>query len=245
MEPLQPAFVLHRRAWRESSLLVELLTLEGGRVGVVARGARRRRGPLAACEPFVELQVAWRGRGELGQLVTAEPGGPGWRLHGDALFSGLYLNEVLLRLLRRHDPHPGLFSAYRETLAGLAAGAAVEPLLRRFERQLLDESGYGLLLTEEAGNGVPIEPAARYRYDLEHGPVRVDGAQAGGLVLSGASLLALADGELHDATVLAECKRLLRSALAPHLGPRPLRSRELFRRALATEAVKADGPPRV
>lgn len=239
---LQPAFVLHRRPYRETSLLVELLTRDDGRVGVVARGARRRRGapPL---EPFVEFQVHWHGRGDLGQLLAAESVAPPRRLLGAALYSGFYLNELLLRLLRRHDPHPELYADYAAALAALEATAAagLEPVLRLFECRLLEACGYGLQLREEAAGGTPLEPATLYRYEPERGPIAVTGAGRDGLLVHGQALLALAAGRLEATRDLRELKRLLRALLAPHLGPRPLTSRELFRGEARAPAPEAGG----
>ena len=153
-QAMQPAFVLHRRAYRESSLLVELLTRDAGRIGVVARGARRRRGSTPL-EPFAELLVRWGGRGELGQLHAAERAGRSPGLAGAALYSGFYLNELLVRLLRRHDPHPEIYTGYAATLDALATTSAdgVEALLRLFECRLLDACGYGMELCVEVDNG--------------------------------------------------------------------------------------------
>lgn len=242
---LQPAFVLHRRPYRETSLLVELLTRQDGRVGVVARGARRRRG-AAPLEPFVEFQVRWHGRGDLGQLLAAESVAPPRQLQGAALYSGFYLNELLLRLLRRHDPHPELYADYATALAALQATSApgatgVEPVLRLFECRLLEACGYGLQLREEAAGGTPLEPATLYRYEPERGPIAVTGAGRDGLLVHGQALLALAAGRLEAARDLHELKRLLRALLAPHLGPRPLTSRELFRGEARAPAPEGGG----
>jgi DNA repair protein RecO (recombination protein O) len=236
------AFVLHRRPWRETSLLVELFTADAGRIGAVARGARRgSRRQAMLCEPFVELQVAWRGRGDLAQLVSAETlAVAAQRVTGPALFSGFYLNELLVRMLRRHDPYPELYQAYRGALSALAAGLQVEPTLRLFERQLLGETGYGLQLACDSGSGAPLEAEAWYRYEAERGPFRVAGPQASGLVVSGRTLLALAQGAFDNDAQLRECKRLLRTILATHLGGKPLRSRELFPRQPEHRPRRAD-----
>lgn len=231
-QAMQPAFVLHRRAYRESSLLVELLTRDAGRIGVVARGARRRRGSTPL-EPFAELLVRWGGRGELGQLHAAERAGRSPGLAGAALYSGFYLNELLVRLLRRHDPHPEIYTGYAATLDALAITSVdgVEALLRLFECRLLEACGYGMELRVEVDNGTPLEPDRRYRYDPERGPLAIGDDASGGLVVHGRALLALASGEPGDARDLRELKPLLRAVLAPHLGARPLASRALFRNA--------------
>ncbi len=237
---LQPAFVLHRRAYRESSLLVELLTRDAGRVGVVARGARRRAG--TSLEPFVEMLVRWGGRGELGQLHAAERAGHARGLSGSALYSGFYLNELLVRLLRRHDPHPDIYTGYAATLATLASASpgSIEPLLRLFECRLLEACGYGMELRVEVEHGTPLEPDVRYRYDPERGPLAVGRDASGGLQVHGRALLALASGELGDARDLRELKPLMRGVLAPHLGSRPLASRALFRN-VGSAAAPASG----
>lgn len=237
-QALCPAFVLHRRAYRESSLLVELLTRDAGRIGVVARGARRRRGSTPL-EPFVGLLVQWVGRGELGQLRSVERIEPAPRLAGTALYSGFYLNELLMRLLRRHDPHPEIHAGYAATLTALAttSGPRIEALLRLFESRLLEACGYGMELRVEVENGTPLEPDACYRYDPERGPIpTADGNDD--LQVHGRALLALASGRLGEPRDLRELKPLMRSVLAPHLGPRPLVSRALFRGAAS--AVSGD-----
>jgi len=228
---LQPAFVLHRRPYRETSLLVELLTRGDGRVGVVARAARRRRRGVPPLEPFVELQVRWRGRGDLGQLLDAESSSAPLRLRGTALYSGFYLNELLMRMLRRHDPHAELFDDYATALAALDAVGTegVEPVLRLFESQLLKACGYGLQLREEAVTGTELDPDTLYRYEPETGPVTVASDARGGLLVHGRALLALAAGRPKAESDLRELKQVLRGVLAPHLGSRPLASRALFR----------------
>ncbi|WP_137818869.1 DNA repair protein RecO [Pseudomonas sp. 2FG] len=218
----QPAFVLHSRAYRESSALVDFLTPQG-RLRAVLRGARGKAGTLA--RPFVPVEVEFRGRGELKTVGRLESAGvPHW-LHGDALFSGLYLNELLIRLLPVEDPQPILFEHYGMTLAALAAGRPLEPLLRAFEWRLLDELGYGFTLAEDL-SGQPIAPDGLYRLQPDAGLEPVAQLQPG--LFQGAELLAMAAADWTAPGALAAAKRLMRQALAPHLGGRPLVSRELF-----------------
>lgn len=228
---LDPGFVLHRRPYRDTSLLLELFTETGGRLGAVSRGARGARSPLKGLlQPFQPLLLSWGGRGELRTLTGAEAAGRSLLLRGPALAAGFYLNELLLRLLQRHDPNPELYRAYGRALPRLAE-PGMEWTLRLFERDLLQALGYGLLLAETP-EGEPVQPQERYCYHLESGPV--PGA-AGGLQLSGAALLALETGEAPGETEQGEVKRLMRAALQLYLGDRPLASRELFR-PLATSA---------
>jgi DNA repair protein RecO (recombination protein O) len=226
---LVSAFVLHQRPYRESSVLVEAFTGSQGRVGLVARGIRtaksRQRGEL---QPFRPLRLSWHGRGELGTLTGVEADGPAGRLAGDALFSAFYLNELLLRLLARHDPHPHLYRLYAASLRLLGEQASVEPVLRQFEKGLLEEIGYGLLLDTDAASGEPVQADRCYDYHLESGPVTVSDKHASGFVFRGSSLLAIAAGRLDNDDVLFDAKRLMRSALNLYLGGKPLKSRELF-----------------
>lgn len=218
----QPAYVLHSRAYRESSALVDLLTPQG-RLRVVLRGARGKAGTLA--RPFVPLEVELRGRGELKTVSRLEAAGIPNLLHAEALFSGLYLNELLIRLLPEQDPHPATFDHYAMTVLALAQGRALEPLLRSFEWRLLDELGYGFALDVDR-LGQPIVAAGLYRLQADAGLEAVAQLQPG--VFHGSELLAMAEADWSVPGALAAAKRLMRQALAPHLGGRPLVSRELF-----------------
>ncbi len=229
---LLAAWVLHRRAYRDTSLIAELFTADQGRVGVVARGARgarsRWRGLL---EPFQPLLAAWRGRGELQSLSAAEPAGPALHLPGRRLASGFYLNEVLLRLLRRHDPAPGLFAAYGNALEQLARAELVEAaVLRVFERELMRELGYELELRHAADTGDPVDPQRRYHFEPGLGPLPAQEGSGPGTV-TGAALLALAAGQwtAEEQPLLDEAGQLMKRVLAPHLGDRPLHSRQFYR----------------
>ncbi len=143
----QPAFVLHTYAYRETSLIVEAFTSEYGRVAMVARGAKRPRSELRGLlQGFQPLLLSWAGQQELKTLVKAEWRGGLPLVGGAALLCGFYLNELLLKLLPREDPHPRLFASYESALGDLAAGAEQAPVLRRFELTLLTELGYALPL---------------------------------------------------------------------------------------------------
>ena len=222
--PSQPAYVLHSRSYKESSSLVDLLT-PLGRSSAVLRGARGKTGSMV--RPFIPLELELRGRGELKTVARLEAAGIPNLLSGDALFSGLYLNELLIRLLPTEDPHPALFEHYAATLPLLAAGQPLEPLLRAFEWRLLEELGYGFSLAVDL-HGAALEGGQLYRLIADAGLERVEQLQPG--VFQGADLLAMADTQWGTPGVLAAAKRLMRQALAPHLGGRPLVSRELFRK---------------
>lgn len=226
---LQPAFVLHRRPYRDTSLLLEVFSQDQGRLGLVARGAAASRSRLKGLlQPFAPLLLSWSGAGELATLTAAEEGGRPIPLPPHRVLASLYVNELLLRLLPRLDPHPGLFAAYETLLAELVAAPGEEPPLRRFEKRLLDELGYGLTLDREAASGTPIVAEEHYCYVLDRGPLAAGQAQVG-VPISGRGLLALRDGILSDPAVLKEVKRLTRAALAVQLRGRALKTRELYR----------------
>jgi len=217
----QPGFILHSRPYRETSLLLEVLSRDHGRVGLVARGVRsaRSRTPRALLQPLTLLNFAWSGQGELATLTAAEAAGAPLALTGEALLCGLYLNELITRLLPRADPHPDIFFAYAETLERLRGKNTHAWQLRRFERDLLGDLGYGLVLEHEAESDAPIDAAGEYAYRLDAGPVPWRDARDG-LKLRGTALLALATDREPNAEDLASLRRLLRALVAHHLdGP--------------------------
>ncbi|BDM24540.1 MULTISPECIES: DNA repair protein RecO [Pseudomonas] len=220
----QPAYVLHSRAYKETSALVDLFTPQG-RLRAVLRRARGKGGSLV--RPFVPLEVELFGKGELKNVRRLDTVGIAAWLHGDALFSGLYLNELLMRLLPAEAPQPELFEHYALTLQALAEGRPLEPLLRSFEWRLLEDLGYTFSLSNDI-NDDPVEGDGLYRLRVDAGLERVHLAQPG--LFKGTELLALAQADWDAPGALLAAKRLMRQALAVHLGPKPLVSRELFRK---------------
>lgn len=220
----QPAYVLHARAYRETSLLLECLTREHGRLGVVARGVRGERSRLrrAQLEPFQPLALGLLLRGEMATLTAVETVGAPQRLSADVALSGLYLNELVVRLTGRQDPLPPLFDAYAVTLARLAAGEPAGWSLRRFERDLLEITGYGLQLLHEADTGEAIEPEAWYRYQVEQGAARCGAGSE--YALRGSDLLALAQDRTPDQRGLKALRDLMRWVIRFHLGGGELRA---------------------
>ena len=224
---LQPGWILHRRPFRDSSEIHDVFTRDFGRVGLVSRGSRRARRRLAL-EPFAPLYLSWRGRGDLYTLTGAEARGTPLRPPGTRLMSCFYLNELILRLVSRLDPHPGLFAHYEETLAALSGGEPEAATLRYFERDLLAELGLGLCLEVVPGTGEAVVADGRYEYVPEEGPRPVRPGRQGGLVVGGATLIGLANGRLDDQEALEEARRLTRAALSLYLGDRPIRTREVL-----------------
>lgn len=222
---LEAAYVLHSRPWRETSLVVDALSRHHGRVGLVARGARRPHSGLKArLIPFQPLTLAWFGKSGLRTLHDAEWQGGGMLLRGHALMCGFYLNELLLRLLAEGDAHETLFDRYAGALRALQGATDVEPVLRRFELDLLSELGYAQPLAHRADGG-DIDPAQRYAFQPGVGVLPRSTPDACYL---GRTLLDLATGNLEDATTLAEGKLLMRALLAHYLGDKPLATRQLL-----------------
>lgn len=225
---LTPAYVLHQHAWRETSRIIEIFSRDHGRLGTVARGARRARSPWrAVLQPFQPLLLSWVGGGELATLTAAEAAGASEPLSGSMLLSAYYMNELLLRLLPRHDAQPGLFNQYAATLGRLRLATA--PALRVFEKQLLSALGYGLMLDRDAASGDPVQAEAVYRYELERGPIRTTTATGEGIYIRGTTLAALACEDFGQPEQLQQTQALLRSALDQLLGARPLRTRTVAR----------------
>ncbi|GAA4338604.1 DNA repair protein RecO [Pigmentiphaga soli] len=224
------AYLLHSYPYRETSLILDVFTHSHGRQALVAKGAKR---PHSALRPvlvaFQRLSLSWSGAGEIKTLVRAEWSGPPQRLLGAAAMSAWYLNELLLRLLGRDDPHEALFDAYADALARLAAQPRLSASLRGFEWRLLQEIGYGF----EAGatdDGEPVQAGLRYRVPLEAGPqpLPAGAAEPPGAV-SGRALLALAAGRFDEPAVEPELRRLLRERLDYHMSGRPLATRQVLR----------------
>jgi DNA repair protein RecO (recombination protein O) len=212
----QPAYLLHTRPWRETSLLLEAFTRAHGRIGLVARGVRRERSrlPRGVLQPLQPLLIGWVARGELGTLTSAEAASAPLRMAGDALLAAMYVNELVLRLVGRSDPHAEAFGAYAQCLARLAGGEHVAWTLRRFERDLFAALGYALGQGHDAAGG-RIDPRARYAFDPGAGLVPTTG-RAPAEAVSGAALIALGRDEQPDAADLAQLRRFAR-AIVRHL----------------------------
>jgi DNA repair protein RecO (recombination protein O) len=223
---LAPAFVLHQYAYRDTSRIVEVFTLEHGRLTLFARGLSSPKSALKGIlRPFQRLLLSWSGKSEACQLMSAEVDGQMTRLKPERLMSGFYLNELLLKLTERCDPHPEIFSSYAACLQALCDGEVEEPTLRRFEKRLLNDLGYGLEL-DRTDSGVPLEPDQYYRYALQSGPQPCVAESPGAVY--GQSLADLQTESFGDARSLRDAKRVLRAALDACLDGRPLKSREVM-----------------
>ncbi len=220
------AYVLSATPYRETSLVVELFSREHGRVPVVAKGAKRAGSALrAVLMQFQPVGVVWSGLGELRTLNSAEWLGGVEAPRGDALLCAFYTNELLLRMLAREDAHPALFDAYAETLVELSGGAPLDETLRRFEWQLLRQTGHAPALDIDA-EGVPIKGEWRYRWTPSAGFVAAEpGAEHG---VAGTTLIDLAAGKLASPESRSEAKYLARAILSHQLDGHPLRTRQIL-----------------
>lgn len=227
----EPAYVLHARRWRETSLLVEALSANHGRLGLVARGVAgpKRQALRAALQPLQHIRLDAVQRGELAWLNSAEQIDGAPRLEGETSLAGFYLGELVLRLVPRQDPQPRLYVLYGQARERLRACEPLAWTLRRFERDLLEALGVGFDFSVD-GEGAPLDPAARYRIEPEHGPLRVRERRSGDRAAeaTGRGLLALAGDTLPERDDMPGLRRVLREALLQQLGGRGLKSWELM-----------------
>ena len=225
----QPAFVLHSYPFRETSLILEVFSRNHGRLAMVARGVRRPRSALRGLlMGFQPLELSWFGKGEVRTLHSAEWQGGQPQLGGTALLCGFYLNELLLNLMARDDPHEQLFDYYRQTLQRLAREPDHAAILRGFEKRMLQELGYALLLEREAGTDKPINADMTYRYAVERGALPDDG-ETHGIAVAGKTLLDMAADDYRDAVSAQQSKQLIRMLLNHHLAGKTLHTRELIK----------------
>lgn len=227
------AYILHRRAFKESSVVMECFSRQGGWISLVGRGAKRARSRFdALLQPFILIEMEWGGRGDLKTLYKAESKMLLPILKQEKLIVGLYLNELLVRLLQRADPHPLLFDFYHTTLQKLtllSEDFEIQKALRQFEVQLLSELGYGLGFESDT-KGYPISLDLLYSYDPKIGIYEIaEGSIQEGCIVSGAALLALQQNDYPSEMVLREAKKLMRFILGCYLGNKPLETRKLYR----------------
>lgn len=236
---LAPALILHRRAWRETSFMLEAYAREYGRVGLIARGARRSgarwRGLL---EPLADVRLSWSGRGEVYNVTGVEPESR-FALSGNRLWGGFYASELVLRLTARDDPHPGIYDSLHALLQAMTDGAPAVAALRFFERDLLDEIGYGLSLTSETQTGRPITAAGAYAWHPARG-LYAGANDADDVSVPGSALLGLAAGRFESRADIHAARRLLGAIIATHLGPRPLKTLQTMRAMRQFATTSAD-----
>ena len=233
----QPVYILHQRPFRDTSQILEIFSRDYGRLSLVSRGSRSPKSRLKAIlQPFQALQANWSGRGEmpsLGRVEAVSIKRP--LLKSAALPCAFYMNELIMRLLHKHDVHDDVFELYQNTLHVLASTEDLELELRLFEKSLLQFLGFGLCLDVDADSGERVLEDRNYHYFIEHGPVQVGShpdSDRLALCIAGNSLLSFQSEDLSDKRVRKEIKSLMRYVLTYYLGNKPLKSRELFREPL-------------
>lgn len=238
---LNECYVLHRRAFRESSLLLEVFSRQHGRLPLVHRGARKVRNKQHSIQPFQLFLFSWSGRGEIATIRRHEGVGPAVLCRNSDYLCGFYLNELLYRLLHRHEPHAELFTAYDHCLRALGNGndQGQEQELRYFELELLNSLGYGPTLEHDA-NGKELLAGEQYSYLPEEGPV--PGGYGAGCTVSGDTMRKLARREALDEVALGEAKRLMRSLLQYQMQGQELASQALYKCHLKTAGNGAIHP---
>jgi len=238
----QPGFVLHRRPYSETSLLVDLFSREHGRLTVIAKGARQRKSQVrGVLRPFGLITLGWSGKGEVKTLTQCESPGPAFNLRRRRLFCGYYLNELLLKFLHRYDPHEALFDYYQAAVAQLAQGADDETVLRVFEKQLMNEAGYGLQLDRDQDSGTAVIADRIYRYLPGVGAFPDKPGRNEGILVHGSSLIALRTETGFDERARLELKQLNRSVLRVLLEGRPLLSRAVYSRLYPANSRPSKG----
>lgn len=231
----EPGFILHTIPYRETSLLVDIFTLNHGRLRCVAKGFRKpnKKGIAKTLFPYTEHHFNWQGRGELKTLIQADPIQAPVFLMQESLFVGLYINELLYKLLHQNDPHQSLYEFYRQLMMQLSTSEILQPVLRRFEMLLLEELGYGLVLDAEAETGQAVSSEHLYYYIPDQGLKLIQDQTADNLhALSGADIMALCQGEFEQQSVLRAAKKLTRQVIDFYLDGKELNSRELYRQHL-------------
>jgi len=231
----EPGFILHTIPYRETSLLVDVFSLNYGRVRCVAKGFRKpnKKGIAKTLFPYTEHHHQWQGRGELKTLIQAEPIQAPVFLKQESLYVGLYVNELLYKLLHQNDPHPSLYRFYHQFMSHLSVSGLDQAELRRFEMLLLEELGYGLVLGSEADSGQAVSAEHLYYYIPDQGLKLIQDQNANKTqALSGADIIALSQGELDKPSVLRTAKQLTRQVIDFYLDGKELNSRELYRQHL-------------
>lgn len=225
---LEPSYILHSRPFRDSSVIIDCLTENYGRISLIGKGVRSAKSKQKQlCQPFTPLLLSWQGKSQLKTLIDIEARAPSHSLSGQYLFSGFYLNELLCRVIVENDPCSEIFQRYQWAMIELVKQPLLEPLLREIELGLLYDLGYSISLSVDRNSGEAINSDSWYQYVSEQGFVVSTGGSAEGLFL-GKHLLAFEQGDFSDRETLRQAKQLMRMLLKPLIGHKPLKSRELF-----------------
>ncbi len=220
----QPAFILHQQNYRESSLIIDALTRDFGRISLIAKGVRKAKSKTAGVlRPFVSLSLSFVGKGDLKTLTDAEMLCHANELTGLAFYCGFYVNELVCNFLYKDDPHPEVFQDYQECLSKLARDFHIESALRVFELNLMDNIGYGVQLGYDLHHEKPIASNKKYVFNKDDGLIENSDGQ-----FSGSALLAMQQRQFEEPHVLSEAKMLMRIVIDSHLQGKQLKSRSVI-----------------
>ena len=224
-----PCYILHRRDYRESSLILEILSREHGRVSLIAKGAKRNKKQQGiSYSLYQEYLMSWVSKSELGTLIDVELATIMTSMSPKQMMTGFYINEIILRLLHKHESHPELFDSYNSTVRELSNNNTDQVLIRYFEKILLQSLGYGVIFDQDLNTRNDNVAEVNYYYKLDFGPTSSSHDSATGIPVSGSTLIGLNNETLTDTKNKNEAKRLLRSLLNQYLGEKPLESRKLY-----------------
>lgn len=224
----QPAYILHHRPFRDTSLILDIVTRDYGKIALVARGSRSAKSRLSGLlRPFLPLNISWVARGDLGTLTGAEAAGPPTGVKGDGVLAAFYVNELLLHFLHRHDAQPEIFALYAEVISSLGSSREIAQCLRSFELEFMSLLGYAVSFRANNAADTELDPERYYEYRIEQGPVPVERSD-GAMVFAGSVLQSIRAREFNDADILRAANRLLRQVINHHLGGRELKSRKVL-----------------
>ena len=228
---LEQAYCMHARRYRESSRIVEMLTPGHGLVSCLGHSSKKKNASVDLL--FTPLLISWSGRGELYTLTHVESIEAKQVTTPAVSIMGMYLNELILKLVPKSSPSKEIFDLYENVIHLLEKGDSQEKVLRLFEIELLELVGHGLSLDKEVDHETPISENGFYRYEVGLGPARIASKNdarenTAWNVVKGSTLIGLQSPLSMDASCLAEAKRLMRGVINWHLDSRPLHSREIL-----------------
>jgi len=233
---LQACFLLHHKPYQESSVLIDVLTQNSGKISLIAKGVRQQKAKyLGLLRPFLPLNISYSGKNELKLLNHVETGNSELILPGINMYCGFYLNELVRYFLPVAEPYPDIFLAYFTCLQQLKTKLPIEAALRNFEVQLMQSLGYELQLQYDFLSHEAIKPDLNYRFDLEQG-ASVDHKGK----IHGTTLIAMRQGSYTDQHQLNEAKWLMRQVIDFHLQGKTLQSRSLISKLQQKSACKSN-----
>ena len=224
-----PCYILHRRNYSETSLILEVLSRNYGRVNLIAKGIKKNKKYKSTnFDLYQKYNISWISKTELGILVEIENSDKVNKVPSEKAMIGFYINEMILTLLHKHEPHLELFDLYEYTLKKLFSNQNEKIILRYFEKNLLQLLGYGIALDYDTKTGNSILAEKKYYYKIDSGPTSDLSISGDGMKISGKTLLQLEEESLSEIENIIEAKDLLSMILKKYLN-KPLESKKLYR----------------